>query len=356
MINSIRKWLSNFKFLAVLWISMSYSLAYAVPDFSVPLKMCEGQEVVFINISTVNINDLDSFRWGYEDANVEFSATNTATWTITGSNQIVSVILTQYLANGDSLKKSKSIEISKAPVVSFQYSETCLGNSTSFINKSPFTELEFSWNFGDGTYDTNYFANHTYAIAGEYNVSLSTNYPNGCSNEYIGQAIVNDLPNSEFDVKCEGDEVYFTASQGNDVYSWRTERAGKSKDQNPIFSKDDVHGTWVCLATRDGLCWSESCQDVSCQFIDINKTILLNAVSIYPNPSNGSFRIDVPNRMAIDFSIDVIDILGASVSFEMVQNSNSEIYIRLPSVTAGLYYLRITSEDFSVSRQLQVLR
>jgi hypothetical protein len=82
---------------------------------------------------------------------------------------------------------------------------------------------------------------------------------------------------------------------------------------------------------------------------DINENSV-NAVTVYPNPSNGIFTIEMPNMNTA--KVMVMDITG-KVVFDNTVISNDQI--KLQNVEQGMYFIRIadpTSGNIVVKKLL----
>lgn len=76
------------------------------------------------------------------------------------------------------------------PAIQFQ--NACVGESAQF-QLSNATITSANWDFGDGTTSTSLSPTHTYAIAGTYNVTVSTTSPNG-SGSATREIVIADVP------------------------------------------------------------------------------------------------------------------------------------------------------------------
>lgn len=158
----LEKWLFDWRLsiLPILLVASFNIKVSAQTDFSIPIKICEGERVTFINLSRIDSARLDNFRWYFEGAELGFSSESDAVWPITGLTKTVTIGLTQYLSNGDSANIQKSVNVNEAPVLDFEVPLSCYGDETKFINKSPNSTLVFSWDFGDLSTDTGYYVSH----------------------------------------------------------------------------------------------------------------------------------------------------------------------------------------------------
>ncbi len=75
----------------------------------------------------------------------------------------------------------------------------------------------------------------------------------------------------------------------------------------------------------------------------------LYPVTLSPNPSNGTFQVDIEEA----YEIEIFDLNGKLVFSESVKNSNSVINTSLEN---GLYLVRITSRDKSYFDKIQILK
>ena len=68
-------------------------------------------------------------------------------------------------------------------------------------------------------------------------------------------------------------------------------------------------------------------------------------ISVYPNPSNGVFYVNVEDN----FNLEVFDITGKIINTQVL-SGNSTIEIN----TAGLYFLRFSNENGSITQRVIV--
>ena len=77
---------------------------------------------------------------------------------------------------------------------SFDYTEINIGDYVSFYDTSNGEPTSWNWNFGDGNNSTDQNPVHSYAAAGEYDVTLTVS--NSTENDtytYVDCITVNDL-------------------------------------------------------------------------------------------------------------------------------------------------------------------
>jgi len=74
-------------------------------------------------------------------------------------------------------------------------------------------------------------------------------------------------------------------------------------------------------------------------------------VSIYPNPSNGQFNINI-NQYSGKVNIQVVDLNGREVYTSKNELFNSEKAVDLKMLESGIYVLRISGEDLNYSQKI----
>lgn len=108
----------------------------------------------------------------------------------------------------------------------------------------------------------------------------------------------------------------------------------------------------------DGTCIDTAFQSV---FVDICEGIADYSsaqMNVYPNPSEGSFRISMSNMGVKDASIEVFDAMGKMVyTLSGIELSgNKEHLIDLSDQMEGIYFVRLQAGDHSVYKKLVLKR
>lgn len=79
----------------------------------------------------------------------------------------------------------------------------------------------------------------------------------------------------------------------------------------------------------------------------------VRALDVYPNPSTGTFRVDLANTGAKRIELTVTDALGRALHTQRGQD-NTVAEIRLADFSAGVYFLRVRLDDEVGFRRLEI--
>ncbi|WP_026210011.1 PQQ-dependent sugar dehydrogenase [Flexithrix dorotheae] len=85
------------------------------------------------------------------------------------------------------------------------------------------------------------------------------------------------------------------------------------------------------------------------QVTGIPEELLINGVSVFPNPFNNQIFIEIDNENLGGYEIKIIDLSGKMIAREVMEKTSKTLNkkIELPSIPKGLYLLRITNNKHS---------
>jgi PKD repeat protein len=261
-----------------------------------------------------------------------------------------------------------------------------------FSNNS--TGVKYLWNFGDGSTDTSQNPTHTYGSSGTYTVCLYvlTAYdslglpiicdstcttvtvggtPASCQASYYLGVDTNNLYNLYIINNSTG-----TTSATN--YSWSFGDGSTSTVQYPTHQYSTFGLYNLCLTISDSAagCSSTYCDSIG---LDSNGNLLkrdgfgitvvdekdllstadidlINELSIYPNPSSGSFTIKLSLRASEEVSIKAINSLGQEVLARELSGLSgaNEYSIDMTAQVNGIYFLNVRAGDQSKNIKLYI--
>lgn len=167
-------------------------------DFEFRSPLCGQLPVRMASISTSSGDPLARWNWDFGDGQT-LAATNTGPVNHTyGQTGRVTVGLQVATARGcKSLLKEQTIELHLQPSVNFGVPEVCIDDpfarfsDSSTIADGTADRFSWHWQFGDNTSSTDQHAEHRYATAGNYRVSLQVTSGEGCAASFSRPFTVN---------------------------------------------------------------------------------------------------------------------------------------------------------------------
>jgi len=232
-------------------------------------------ELVYFDPDPVatNIPAIGSWSWNFGDGSTALSPNPAHSYLAPGT---YTVVLTVTDTAGCMNTVSHDVIINPLPVANFDAGlNNCAGASVFFNEMSSTTAgyvMLWIWDFGDGNTQTvihpaNPNVNHTYANAGNYNVTLTIMASDSCLDIYSQIITIHPNPVANFDYTpaCDGIAVSFTdisqSSGGGSLVQWNwdfgdpgTGVANFSTLTNPthLFSAPGTFTVQLIVATANG--------------------------------------------------------------------------------------------------------
>lgn len=329
-----------------------------------------GKERFNVYISTTN-NNIGSFTKISTGSYTEAPTTWTQyTYNLNAYNGQNVYLAIQCVSNDafvfmiDDIKVNTSTTVT-APTANFSGNPTtlCNGHSVSFTDLSTNNPTSWSWSFPGGTPSTSTQQNPTvtYNTPGVYNVSLTVSNSGGSNtmtkNNYI--TVNNCTPVANFvgnpTTLCTGGSVSFTDQSSNNPTSWSWSFPGgtpnSSTQQNPTVTYN-TQGTYSVSLTASNASGSNTYTRTN--YITVNnctniEDALLSSISIYPNPTNGTLYIEIPEPKA---EVKIVNIIGNEV-MKLKLNSNKNA-LDLNSLSQGIYILEININNQKIRSKITI--
>jgi hypothetical protein len=308
-------------------VTIPCSIFPNAPNLSVTglSTICQGQTAALL------ANGASTYSWasGPTTAAYNVSPNSTTTYSVTGTNTLA----------GCSASSTKQIVVNPLPIVNMlpnpNQSTICAGSSINF--NATGGAFSYTWNTGN----VGSFLSATPSVTTVYSVSGTG--PFGC----IGTASLNITVNPLPVINVLGNQTIcptggnFNASGANS-YQWSSNAfflLGASVSPNPPQSTNvTVSGTGAngCVGTYTFALIVTQCLSIG----SINGNETGNA-SVYPNPTNGEFTIELKNSLTK--TIELMDITGklvlSTTTYEDVTQLN------MSDLSNGIYLLKIKSEN-----------
>ena len=136
--------------------------------------VCVGSPTQFTSTSTTNPSgqQIQSYSWNFGDGQTGTGANTTHPYANAGSYQVT---LTVGCGGHCTSQITKTVQVFGQPTSNFTFSTVCKGNPTQFTSTAtapPGQQISsYQWNFGDGQTGSGQTVSHTYAQAGNYQVT-----------------------------------------------------------------------------------------------------------------------------------------------------------------------------------------
>ena len=70
-------------------------------------------------------------------------------------------------------------------------------------------------------------------------------------------------------------------------------------------------------------------------------------MTIFPNPNNGTFFLQLNGQVAATFTLSIVDLLGREISRQTVQAGNTSIVeINAGEISSGIYHVVLKNENY----------
>jgi hypothetical protein len=151
-------------------------------------------------------------------------------------------------------------------------------------------------------------------------------------------------------------DVAFDASASSNAisYSWNFDNGntGSGQSTNETFTSDGTYNVSLTVTDRCGNT-DDTTVAVVIQGISIEEDYWNSQLSIYPNPNQGSFLLDLPNTGS-NFSMTITDLSGKVVHTQNDLSPDSQHQISLAPVAKGVYMVVLQSADARFTRRLLI--
>ena len=78
-------------------------------------------------------------------------------------------------------------------------------------------------------------------------------------------------------------------------------------------------------------------------------------VNLFPNPSNGIFKVDIKSDDVVTFTIDVKDVLGKTIISKSVKSNEIET-IDLTAFASSMYHLSISNTEKNYLKTFKIIK
>ncbi|MFY8127591.1 MAG: PKD domain-containing protein, partial [Chitinophagaceae bacterium] len=210
-----------------------------IPSFTVNSnnQCITNNNFIFTNASLGG----NTFSWNFGDGTTSTLANPNKSFSSPGT-YLVKLLVSNATGCIDSISLSVIVHPKPATDFNLNSGSLCLSTpSVSFINNSSGAN-SYSWDFGDGTFNTLTNPSKTYASFGSYNVKLVSTNSFGCKDSITKTIIIGNKPTANYTINtsttCLGSSFVFTNTSSGSIASqtWDFGDGTTSPTLNPIKS------------------------------------------------------------------------------------------------------------------------
>ncbi|MBK7966187.1 MAG: PKD domain-containing protein [Bacteroidetes bacterium] len=218
-------------------------------SFNVITPICEKEELIFKNNSSISIGTIVKSDWTFGDGGTSSLLDPKHSYAIPGTYPITLIVESD---NGCIDSLFTSIYINVKPIIDFTLSNECMNKEVQFEDHSTIAAgviNTWSWNFGDGNQASEQHPLHAYSTEGFYAIQLTAISDSGCINSRAKNNAIQiyPLPIANFSATPFEASIYAPQIQFNDesigsiIWNWNfADGTGTSNDPNPMYVYADT--------------------------------------------------------------------------------------------------------------------
>jgi bacillolysin len=237
----------------------------------------------------------------------------------------------------------------KAPIITPSDSiEICSGQNVVLTSEQANSYL---WSPGGQTTQS-----ISVGAAGSYAVEITEDTCSATSLPVI-ITVTSTMPVADYGITNNDPTVIFSdSSTAANTYHWDFGDGVTSSLQNPTHAYT-ANGTYDVTLVVTNVCGSDSVTfpvEITMIGFGINSLENYYSINVYPNPSKGSFYLDIQTTINSDLNYRVYDLLGNIVKSGMLKNAGnkSKTLIHMESDQKGIYMLRIWNNDINKVKKI----
>ncbi|NOG56816.1 MAG: M6 family metalloprotease domain-containing protein [Bacteroidetes bacterium] len=270
-------------------------------------------------------------------ANPTASPTSTTTYTVTVTSSAGCTSTDQVM-----------VTVNPIPTADAGVDKTICNGSSVSIGGSPTgpSGSSYSWSGGSSLNSTS-VANPTASPTSTTTYTVTVTSSVGCTSTDQVMVTVNSVDNS---VSQSG--FVLTANQVGATYQWigcgSTPTGPISGETGRSFTPS-INGDYAVIVSLGNCIDTSACIPVI--GVGIEKFEKANSISIFPNPNNGNFKIDMGTYYSSTALVSIRDIQGKMIYKTNALNQVLEVNL---NISAGIYFIEINSIKGNVVKKLIV--
>ncbi|MFA5781396.1 MAG: PKD domain-containing protein, partial [Bacteroidales bacterium] len=194
----------------------------------------------------------------------------------------------------------------------------------------------------------------TVSTAGSYSVQITDDSCTANSLPVI-VTITSNQPVAGFGYINNDLTVNFLDSSANATsYTWEFGDGGSSTLQNPVHTYTS-NGTYTVTLIANNVCGSDTMSSlVTILLADISTYNSNNSITVFPNPSKGSFYLDIQTNIIKEINFRIYDVIGNTIKSGTLKpaNKKGEIRIDMSNSSKGVYFLYLSNETLNAVKKI----
>ncbi|MES2656348.1 MAG: PKD domain-containing protein [Bacteroidota bacterium] len=294
--------------------------------------------------------DATSFVWSLGDNTTSTSINTNKTYTNTG-NYTIKLVAKTGICN-DSITKTVSV-LANAASVGFTINQAtqCLKNNNFVFTNTSAPDnntLKYVWQLGNGDTSSQRSPNYSYTTPNTYTVQLLVTANNKCVDTTTRTITVLTNPTigtitGSNNANIVNPFAYSIPTQTNATYNWSiqngTIQSGQNTNAISVMWTSKGTGKLGVLATNTNGCKDSAFLNVNINNVGIQDININQELSIYPNPTKSSIRINNSNNSLVGKNYIISNTIGQILLTGKL--NVEETTVNLESLSAGIYLLSI---------------
>ena len=259
-----------------------------------------------------------------------------------------------------------------APAANFSSTNAYLvsGESVDFMDESNGDPISWEWTFESGTPATSTDENPTgieYTAQGAYDVTLTVENEYGIDMIVKDDYVVVDGPFADFEADItnivSGESITFTDISINNPTSWNWKFFGGSPGSHigqtppPItYNGTGDYNIKLTVGNDLGNNFITKENYIHVGTIGLDEFDAEKEVNVFPNPTQGSFTLELGQAGITGALVDVINAKGEIVYHYELTDAKDKLAIDIQDNPAGIYMLRIHTNEMNINRKITLVK
>ena len=321
-------------------------------DFTMS-NLCDKDDIDFTNTSIEPATAVTTYEWNFSNGTSYTTTDVTRSFASIGAYDVT---LIAFSDNGCQSEKKVSFNVDEEPTAAFFATNVCEGSPVMFQNSTNGNQGNYTseWDFGGGLTSTVKNPSQVLPV-GTNSVTLVVTTPSGCTSDVTKSVTVHALPtlsnlviasakDGEGGMDLTADvtpaSVGYTILWG-DGGREISQASGGAVAANYTYLSDGNYTVQVKLNNNN------------CNFTETGKAsvtrtgviaVNTSAINAYPNPSNGTFNLDLSNVEGTNPVVRIYAANGAEINASVLLTGNAAT-IDMSGEAAGVYLVKVMSDS-----------